>query len=440
MDQMQKHVVLPQMAEYLTSAKISAWLKREGETVQAGEPLVEVEADKATVEIEAPASGVLQQIRVVAGVTAAIGAVLGTIAESVGPAGPVVKRIEVPAAAQEDEPKVIADEYVASPDPPHSGSPAATPACRSNDAAVTATPLAQRMAAVASIDITTIPRLDDVGRVTKADVERALWREPCVPAPADRRISVADLSTLMDSEPATREFLVERRTAAHRVAAARPQESNQTPPHFCLHVDCVVDSLLQLRTQCNAHDRSAKLTITDFLVFLVARALTAVPDANASWVDDAVRVYDCVDIAVAADSPKGLITPIVRAAHRKNLSSISVELRTLTERARRGELKPEEYSGGTFTISNLGTFGAKSVTPIVNPLQRCILGVGRAELNPIVRNGQLATAHIMSCTLAADHRAIDGVTGAKLLNAVRQLIEDPISVVFGTVALGKWSL
>jgi pyruvate/2-oxoglutarate dehydrogenase complex dihydrolipoamide acyltransferase (E2) component len=171
--------------------------------------------------------------------------------------------------------------------------------------------------AVANIDIATIPRLDDIDRVTKADVERVLWREPSVQAPADRGISVTDLRTQMQLGAATRECFLERQTAARRVAAARLQQSNQTIPHFCPHVDCVVDSLLPLRAQCNAHDRSAKLTMTDFFVFLVARALTAVPEANASWVDDAVRVFDSVDIAVAADSPKGLITPILRAAHQK---------------------------------------------------------------------------------------------------------------------------
>jgi len=210
-----------------------------------------------------------------------------------------------------------------------------------------------------------------------------------------------------------------------RVAAARLQEAKQTVPHFYLRIECAADAVLEFKTRVNAHSDELKVTLTDIIVRAAALALRKVPLANSTWADNAVRVYDSADIAVAVNTPTGLITPIVRRADRKGLAAISRELKALTERAREGKLKPEEYTGGTFTVSNLGMYGVESLYAIINPPQSCILGIGAAVRRPVVRGDQVTIGTILTCTLSADHRAIDGATGAELLAEFRELIEQP---------------
>ena len=210
-----------------------------------------------------------------------------------------------------------------------------------------------------------------------------------------------------------------------RVTAERLQAAKQTIPHFYLSTDCDMDAALRLRARVNEREPNPALTLTDFIVRAAALALREVPAANSSWADGAVRLYDAADIAVAVDTPNGLITPIIRKADRKGLQAISRELKSLSARAREGELAPEEYTGGTFTISNLGMYGVDSLYAIVNPPQSCILGVGAARPRPIVAGDTVAVATIAACTLSADHRAIDGATGAGLLAAIRTFIEEP---------------
>jgi pyruvate dehydrogenase E2 component (dihydrolipoamide acetyltransferase) len=212
------------------------------------------------------------------------------------------------------------------------------------------------------------------------------------------------------------------------VTAARLLQAKQTIPHFYLEADCRVDGLMALRRQLNARNDGLKITITDLVVLAAARALRKVPVANSAWAETVVRVFENVDIAVAVSTSRGLLTPIVRSAHRKGLAAISRELKELADRARRGQLQPSEYTGGTFTISNLGMFGVTGMTPIINPPQSCILGVGSIEARAVVADGQLTAGHMMRCTLAADHRAIDGVEGAGLLSEIRRLLENPVAM------------
>jgi pyruvate dehydrogenase E2 component (dihydrolipoamide acetyltransferase) len=209
-----------------------------------------------------------------------------------------------------------------------------------------------------------------------------------------------------------------------RVAAARLQQAKQQIPHFYLQVDCNVSELVRLRARLNAQ-RTSGLTFTDFLIVACALALRDVPRANAMWVDETIRVYRVIDIALAVNTAKGLITPVVRNCLGRELDDVSREVKRLTERARAGQLSPDEYNGGTFTISNLGMFGISTATPILNPPQCCILGVGAIEKRPVAVGDGLAVGDVMSCTLAADHRAIDGATGAELLHTIRRHLEDP---------------
>jgi pyruvate dehydrogenase E2 component (dihydrolipoamide acetyltransferase) len=216
-----------------------------------------------------------------------------------------------------------------------------------------------------------------------------------------------------------------------RVTGQRLQQAKQTVPHFYLQAECRADALLALRKQMNESGMGVKITITDFIVAASAVALKQHPAANSAFVEGAVRLFDNVDIAIAVATPQGLITPVVRDCQVKSLGAISRELKELSEKARTGKLKPEEYSNGTFTISNLGMYGVTSITPIINPPQCCILGVGATEAKPVVDNGQLVAGHVMTLTLAADHRAIDGAQGAELLSTIRRLIEQPMGIVLG---------
>jgi pyruvate dehydrogenase E2 component (dihydrolipoyllysine-residue acetyltransferase) len=228
---------------------------------------------------------------------------------------------------------------------------------------------------------------------------------------------------------ATVSFDLQPLTNVRRVTATRLQQAKQTVPHFYLEVECQVDALIELRAKWNARHAEAKLTVNDFVVFAVSRALVQVPQANAAWAETAVRVYRSVDVAVAVNTAKGLLTPVVRGCQQKSLVAISREIAALAERARAGHLRPDEYSGATFTVSNLGMFGVSSITPIVNPPAACILGVGTIEERPVVAEGRVVPGHTMRCTLAADHRAVDGATGAELMAALRRRLEDPLALM-----------
>jgi pyruvate dehydrogenase E2 component (dihydrolipoamide acetyltransferase) len=288
------------------------------------------------------------------------------------------------------------------------------------------------MAAIAEIDLAAIAGLENGRRIGKADVEREISRRRGGPTPRPTAQPASAQSAAGNSPIASTPAGFEDTplSAMRRVTAVRLQQSKQTIPHFYVRIDCVLDALMELRARVNANGMAGKLTVTDFVVRAAALALRRVPEANSSWIDTGVRVYDRADIAVAVNTAEGLITPVVRDADRKNLETISRELKALSERARAGRLQPAEYSGGTFTISNLGMHGVTSLYPIINPPQSCILGVGAVEERPIVIGGQLAVGRVLSCTLAADHRALDGATGARFLTELRRYLEDPLSMVF----------
>jgi pyruvate dehydrogenase E2 component (dihydrolipoamide acetyltransferase) len=416
-------VRLPQLADAMTVARLGAWLKREGDSVSTGEPILEVETDKTNVEIEAPAAGVLGEILVPAGSEGvAVGVLLATILE-VHPAAASPRHTEAewPNTAKPAATGPV--ELRAAP------SPSVTPSgpertSTDTDGPANVTPLARQIAALAGLDLSMVRPGDD-SRITKAIVEAMLDTR--------RSSSPPDVSRVVESSsdrhtPSGAQFKDLPLSAIRRVTAQRLQQAKQTVPHFYLESECRVDILMDLRRRWNARASGPKVTVTDLLVFAVSRALGKVPLANSSWIESGVRVFENVDIAIAVNTPAGLITPIIRGCERKSITAISRELARLAERARRGSLKPDEYMGGTFTISNLGMFAVTRILPIVNPPQACILGVGAIEQQPVVERDQVVAGHVLHCTLAADHRAIDGAAGAEFMTELRRLLEDPMSM------------
>ncbi len=406
-------VRLPQLADSVTEVTLGSWLKREGDRVEAGEPIVEVETDKTTVELEAPVGGVLTAIQVDEGAEGLeTGALLALIHPAGSETGPTL--VEVPPVPAEES---------AAPPPPTAPVAVVEPlaeAPAAEVAGVPATPMARKMATAAGLDLATVTGTGRDGRVTKADIDLVLGTgRGAEPAPAVTSAPVVDDDGFHD-EPLT---------PMRRVTATRMQQAKQAVPHFYLRVDCDVGGAMAVTEQAKALGRDPAPTLTDLVIRAAALALRQVPRANSAWADGALRLYDRIDVAVAVNTAQGLITPIIRAADTKDLGVIARETRSLVARAREGALEPGEYTGGTFTISNLGMFGVDSLFAIVNAPQSCVLGVGAATRRPIAVGNDVRIGTMMSCTLSADHRAIDGATGAELLAAVKRYLEQPALMV-----------
>jgi pyruvate dehydrogenase E2 component (dihydrolipoamide acetyltransferase) len=336
------------------------------------------------------------------------------------------------------------------PEPPKSATPAPAvapaPAAADHGERVFASPLAKRMAAQAGIDLGRIAGSGPGGRIVKADIDATLAR-PSAPAaaapgaataPAPVPTAAAAASIGLPPAPGkaqviamagTKSFTEVPLTAMRRTIAKRLTESKVTIPHYYLTVDCELDELLKIRGELNSRSDGMKLSVNDFIIRAAALALKKVPQANSSWSEEAVIQWDSADIAVAVAIENGLITPIIRNADTKGLATISAEMRDLGARAKAGKLKLEEFQGGTFSISNLGMMGIKHFTAVINPPHACILAVGAGEQRPVVKNGALGIATVMSCTLSCDHRVLDGAVGAQFIGAFKKLIEDPLSML-----------
>ena len=477
---------LPRLADAVASVRFGAWLKQEGDRVEAGEPIAEVETDKTTVELEAPAAGVLCDLRVAAGADGLeVGAVLARVAPAAG-AGAVllsagaarvepVEPADPPAAPGDDSghhrPDLRAD--VEPADPP--AAPGDFPVVPNDDVAPAATPLALRMAAAAGLDLSAVRASGPDGRIRKADIDRVLAARrgapieaaaggfsphtSSSPAPVLRAPGLPRVSEPMEDGgdaasgggsaspapgPSSRSAEApgadapphreQPLTAMRRVTAARMQQAKQTVPHFYLRTECRVDAALSLLAAARRQWPEAPPTLTDLVVRAAACALRRVPEANSAWADGTVRVYDRVDVAVAVNTPHGLVAPVVCGADGKDLAAVARETRALAARARAGRLSPAEYAGGTFTVSNLGMYGVESLYAIVNPPQSCILGVGAAARRPVAVGDGVGVGAVMACTLSADHRVIDGAAGAELLEAVRSNLEQPGLMLLQTEA------
>ena len=427
-------ILMPALSPTMTEGNVTKWLKREGEEVHSGDVLAEIETDKATMEFEAVDDGRLGKILVPDGaqgikVNQPIALLLGE-----GEDASALEKLDVSA------PQTV----TAPPEQPPAkarSAPEAPPAPARGNGRIFASPLARRMAQQAGLDLAAITGSGPQGRVVKADIEAALSADRGAPAitrpvvqpqPAPLAAPAAALAlskervlALAGNPPYTERPL----TAMRRVIARRLTESKQTVPHFYLTVDCEIDELLKFRAELNGKSDAYRISVNDFVIRAAALALRQVPAANASWSDEAILLWDTVDIAVAVALEDGLITPIVKNADRKGLAAIANETKDLAARARAGKLKLEEFQGGTFSISNLGMFGVRDFAAVINPPHGGILAVGAGEQRPIVKNGALAIATVMSCTLSCDHRAVDGAVGAQFLAAFKKLVEDPLTML-----------
>jgi pyruvate dehydrogenase E2 component (dihydrolipoamide acetyltransferase) len=321
--------------------------------------------------------------------------------------------------------------------------PSAPPAppVAANGKRIFASPLARRMAAQSGIELAAIQGSGPQGRIVKRDIEAALDGGVAAAAAAMPAAAPVTAAAAAASGPGAKEmadllgmaYRQEPLSNMRKTIARRLSESKQTVPHFYLTIDCEIDALLEIRKELNARsvdgDGAYRLSVNDFVIRAAALTLKQVPAANASWDHGGILYYTHADVSVAVATPAGLITPIVRAAEAKGLAAISGEMRNLAARAREGKLTPEEYQGGSFSLSNLGMYGVKDFAAIINPPQGCILAVGAGEARPVVKDGALAVATVMSCTLAVDHRVVDGAVGAQFLAAFKTLIEDPITML-----------
>ena len=428
-------VLMPALSPTMTEGNLAKWHKKEGDTVKAGDVLAEIETDKATMEMEAVDEGTLGRILVPEGaqgvkVNSPIAVILGDgeDAKALG-AKPAAAAPNPAAAPQPSAAPQSAPQRTPAPQARQAAAPPPAIAAAHNGR-LFASPLARRMAEQAGVDLGAVQGSGPHGRIVKADIEGAMKggvrpvapRAPAaapMPAAAHGQ-SKAQVVALVGNLPYTELPM----TGMRRVIAQRLTQSKQQAPHFYVTIDCEIDRLLAMRAEANAA-ADEKISVNDFVIKAAALALKRVPEANASWSDDAILRWTQIDISVAVSLDDGLITPIVKNADKKGLAQISAEMRDLATRARAGKLKLDEFQGGTFSISNLGMFGVKDFTAVINPPQSAILAVGAGEPRPVVKNGALAIATVMSCTLACDHRVLDGAAGARWIKAFKQIIEAP---------------
>ncbi len=441
---MPTEVILPKVDMDMATGQISRWFAEEGARVKEGDVLFEIETDKAAMEIDAPASGVLRDVTGKEGIDIPVGAPVAWIyADDEAYAGGAAV---APAVAAVAAPAQVASSGALAPVMSDSG----IPATRSEGTGVRSTPLARRLAREAGLDLSAVTGTGPHGRVVKADIDAAIAggakaapaaKAPAVaPAPAAGAPAAKPMSddqVLKLFEEGSYELIPHdnmRKTIARRLV-----EAKSTIPHFYLTIDCELDALLALRSQINATapmrktDKGEvpayKLSVNDMIIKAMAMALKAVPDANVSWTEGAMVRHKHADVGVAVSIPGGLITPIIRHADEKTLSVISNEMKDLANRARSRKLKPEEYQGGATAVSNLGMFGIKDFAAVINPPHATILAVGAGEERAVVKNGEIKIATVMSVTLSTDHRAVDGALGAELIGAFKRLVENPMGML-----------
>jgi pyruvate dehydrogenase E2 component (dihydrolipoamide acetyltransferase) len=432
---MATNILMPALSPTMTEGTLARWLKKEGESVKAGDVIAEIETDKATMEVEAVDEGVLGKILVADG-TAGVKvnepiAVLVEQGEAVPSAAPK------PAAAPAPAP---APALKAEAAPAAAAAPAPAPVAKGNghDAGgerIFASPLARRMALQAGIDLGALKGSGPNGRIVKVDIEAAVSGAKPAVAPAPAMAAPAPASAPKPAAPVaiTPPHTLVPNSTMRKVIARRMTEAKQIP-HFYASIDIEIDALLKLREELNAKSpkegpSAFRLSVNDLIIKAAAITLRRVPRVNASYTEEAAVLYDDVDISVAVSIPDGLITPIIRKADQKGLAAISGEMKDLAGRARAGKLKPEEFQGGGFTISNMGMYGVSEFAAILNPPQAAILAVAAGQQRPVVKNGALAIATVMTCTISVDHRVVDGALGAEWLAAFKAVVEDPLSLM-----------
>jgi pyruvate dehydrogenase E2 component (dihydrolipoamide acetyltransferase) len=402
-------ILMPALSPTMKEGNLAKWVKKEGDKIKAGEVIAEIETDKATMEVEAVDEGILGKILVAEGTeNVAVNSCIALILED-GEDKKVLENYTKKSAAP-TKVEVKKEEKTTANLTPH--------ASRITSDEVKASPLAKRIAKESNISLAGISGSGPHGRIIKEDVlgftkcdgasSGAVYRNP-------------------------QEFHSVKNNNIRKVIAKRLLESKQNVPHFYLSCELKLDKLLELRAALNevaeidaVGNPSYKISVNDLVIKATAMALKKVPQANSAWSDDAILIYNNIDISMAVAIDGGLITPIIKNADQKTIQTISAETKQLAKKARDGKLQPEEFQGGSFSISNLGMFGIDNFAAIVNPPQSCILAVARAVEKPVVEHGQIKIAHMMNVTLSSDHRSVDGTVGAEFLKALRRFVEHPI--------------
>lgn len=424
-------IEMPQLSSNDEGATLATWLVSIGDHVEKGDVIAELETDKSTLELEAPASGTITGFAVLEGVEGIMtGTVLGTLDED-----------DAREASADDKPRDQPEslEAVVPESPSAERKPAAI--VKITDSAVVndstretdlraSTPLARRAAVDRDIDLKALEGSGPGGRVLEEDVLRSVDGAPSGNEALSEGVSADPGAPAVEISGA---YSTVRLSAMRKTIARRMTEAKQQVPHFYLRSRCSMDAVVDVRAKLNRDlavvGRDVKISLNDFILRAASLALRDVPESNVSFAGDVMHLFENVDIAVAVATDGGLVTPVVRNADQKGLTTLAIEVKNLASQARAGKLHPEQYQGGSFTISNLGMYGIESVYPILNPPQACILGVGAAEEQPIVRGGEVAIGRVASLTLAADHRAVDGAIAARLLAALRDRLEDPLSMI-----------
>ncbi len=442
-------IFMPALSPTMEEGTLASWLVKEGDTVSSGDVIAEIETDKATMEVESIDDGVMAKILVEAGTdNVPVGQIIAIMAEE----GEDVADIEVPssasapAASKVEEAAIPAAAEVEGSEPARV-SPQITDAVTQTNVKtlgagerIKASPLAKRIAANEGIDIASIGGTGPHGRIVKRDVETALAggtataaTAPSMPAPtaaAPAAVATPNAAVIYpphDDIP----FREERLSNMRKTIAKRLTESKTTVPHFYLTIECEIDKLLVQRKELNEKlsDSGIKISVNDFIIRACGLALRKVPAANVQFAGDKMYWYERADISMAVAIDGGLVTPVIRGADQMGLADIAAASKELALKARDGKLLPEDYAGGTFSISNLGMFGIKEFSAVINPPQGAILAIGAGEQRPVVKDGALAVATVMSCTISCDHRAVDGAVGAEFLAAFKGFIEDPITML-----------
>ena len=431
-------ILMPALSPTMTEGNLVKWNKKEGEKVKSGDVIAEIETDKATMEVEAVDEGILGKIVVAEGTESVkVNEIIALLLADGEDASAVANYAAKGGAAPAEKPSPASGGSSAAPastsvtETP--SVPASAPSQESGK--VKASPLAKRVAAQEGVDLSAVQGTGPHGRIIKADVEEAKKSGGASKAALGGQAAFIPQSYGRNATESVDVPLNNMR----KTIAKRLLESKQNVPHFYLTIDCEIDALNAARVRINAAADAAvkgtdkkpayKVSVNDFVIKAVALALRDVPAANASWADTVIKQYNNVDVSVAVALDGGLITPVVRNADQKSLAYISNEMKDLAKRARDGKLKPEEFQGGGFSISNLGMYGIKQFNAIINPPQSCILAIGTGEERVVVKGGQFTAVNMMTVTLSSDHRVVDGAVGAQFLAAFKRYIEDPVMMV-----------
>lgn len=453
-------ITMPALSPTMEEGTLSKWDIKVGDKVSPGDTVAEIETDKATMEVDAADEGTLAKIVVPAGTQGVkVNALIGILAEDGESAEDAIKAIEEEEKKQASAPSTTAAPAAAAKtdaapvQPAQASSALNQPATVTSQAPVTekgnrifASPLARRLAKQNGLQLSLISGTGPHGRIIKRDIDSALANgtgktatnttQPAQSATPAESSSSDELTMKLFN---TDEYEIVPHDGMRKTIAKRLVESKHTVPHFYVTIDCEIDALLKLRAELNAaapmvktsagEKPAYKLSVNDMVIKATALALKAVPDANVSWLDSGMMRHKFVDVGVAVSIPNGLITPIIKHAEEKSLSTISNAMKDLAKRARERKLKPEEYQGGTTAVSNMGMYGVKDFCAIINPPHATIFAIGAGEQRAVVKNGALAIATVMSVTLSTDHRAVDGALAAELAQAFKKFIENPMSML-----------